>query len=69
MKHGFHRLFFTEFLIKARCDRCYKEVAVYERDPECPGCQASGGRWGTSGRCRCGAPALPEGSDVAPLIS
>lgn len=69
MKHSFHRLFSTEFLIKALCDSCYKEVAVYECDPGCPGCQASGGTWSAGGRCRCGPPALPEGPELEQLIT
>jgi hypothetical protein len=67
--HRFHRLFSTESLIKAVCNSCYKEVAVYERDTECPGCQTSGGRWSPEGRCRCGPPALPQGSELARWIT
>jgi hypothetical protein len=69
VKHAFHRIFFTEFLIKALCDSCGKEVAVYESDPGCPGCQASGGRWRAGGRCRHGPPTLPEGSELEQLIT
>jgi hypothetical protein len=67
--HKFHRLFFTEFLVAALCDRCGKKVAVYECDNGCTGCQASGGSWRPEGRCRCGPPALPEGSELARLIT
>jgi hypothetical protein len=69
VSHRFHRLFSTECLIKVICDRCYKKVAVYECDTGCPGCQASGGRWSPEGRCKCGPPALPEGSELEQLIT
>ena len=69
MTHRLHRLFSTEFLIKALCDRCYQKVAVYECDTECPGCQASGGRWRPEGRCQCGPPALPQGRELALWIT
>lgn len=69
MKHAFHRFFFTEFLIKARCNQCYKKVAVYEYDPGCPGCQDSGGRWVQEGRCPCGPPTLPEGGELEQLTA
>ena len=54
MKHAFHRLFFTERLVAARCDRCYKLVAVYEKDTACLECQTTGGVWRSEGRCGCG---------------
>jgi hypothetical protein len=69
VSHTFHRLFFTEFLIAARCDRCYKLVAVYEEDTGCPECQTTGGGWRFEGRCQCGTPELPQGNKLADLLA
>jgi hypothetical protein len=69
VSHRFHLLFSTQSLIAARCDRCYKLVAVYEEDTACPECQTTGGVWRSEGRCGCGIPQLAEGSKLAELLA
>ena len=49
MSHEFHNLLSTQTLIAARCDRCYKLVAVYEKDTACLECQTTGGVWRSKG--------------------
>ena len=68
MSHGFHRLLSLRTLIAARCDQCHKLVAVYEEDTACPECQTTRGVWRSEGRCGCGTPELPGGSELGKLV-
>jgi hypothetical protein len=69
VSHGFHRLFSLQTVIAARCDRCGKLVAVYEEDTACSECETTGGVWRPEGRCKCGTPELPGGSELAKLVA
>ena len=69
MSHRPHLIFSTRRLIAARCDTCFKLVAIYEEDSACPGCLAVGGLWTSQRRCRCpGTPSLPQGNELDALI-
>lgn len=69
MSHGFHLLLSTERLIAARCNRCGKLVAVYEKDTACLECQTTGGVWRSEGRCQCGTPQLLQENKLAELLA